>query len=247
MTIELAIFGSLTGFMAGFFGVGGGMILVPMLLWAGYLMKDAVSISIMQMVFSSIYGSFLNSKKNKALMKDGIIIGIGGFLGGLQNSLVHTLVSNQFLEYLFIAIVLFSIYRIATASSDNQSQGNTHNKTLLFIVGFIIGMIAMSIGVGGAVILIPILVGYLHYNLKEASSLGLFFVVFSSIAGFLSLSYTGNMLYIEGFIVGIASLVGVYFGVKTKNIVQMKDYKRFILLLYLVVLSSMIIQQFLRF
>jgi uncharacterized membrane protein YfcA len=244
MVLELTLFGTLTGFIAGFFGVGGGMILIPMLLWAGFVMKDAVSISVMQMVFSSIYGSFLNYKKNKVLLRDGIIIGIGGFLGGLQSGIIHSLVSNQFLEYLFIAIVIFSIYRISTSSPDGSNATKTHNKLLLFIVGFIIGILAMSIGVGGAVMLTPILVGYLFYNLKDASSLGLFFVVFSSIAGFLSLSYTGNMLYMEGFILGVASLVGVYFGVKVKQFVQMKSFKRYILILYIVVLSSMIIQQF---
>lgn len=52
---ELAAFGVITGLISGFFGVGGGMILVPLLLVSGYVMKEAVAISIMQMVFSSIY------------------------------------------------------------------------------------------------------------------------------------------------------------------------------------------------
>ena len=242
MVIELSLFGILTGFIAGFFGVGGGMILIPMLLWAGFIMKDAVSISIMQMVFSSVYGSFLNYKKNKTLLKDGLIIGFGGFLGGLQNGFIHQIVSNRFLEYIFIIIVMFSIYKISTSSTKNSSSTKTHNKILLFFVGFIIGMFAMSIGVGGSVLLTPILATYLLYNLKDASSLGLFFVIFSSIAGFISLSLAGKMLYFEGLTVGLASLIGVYFGIKVKNIVKMKNYKNYILFLYSFVLFAMIIQ-----
>ena len=38
MIILLAIFGILTGLIAGFFGVGGGMVLIPMLLFAGFSM-----------------------------------------------------------------------------------------------------------------------------------------------------------------------------------------------------------------
>lgn len=76
--LELSIFGIITGFVSGFFGVGGGMILVPMLVASGFIMKEAIAISIMQMVFSSIYGSFLNSKKAKSVFKDGIVIGLGG-------------------------------------------------------------------------------------------------------------------------------------------------------------------------
>ena len=242
--IELALFGALTGLISGFFGVGGGMVLVPMLLYSGFVMKEAVAISIMQMVFSSLYGSFLNYKKNKSILKDGLVIGFGGFIGGLQNSFIHNLVSNQFLEILFIAIVIFSIYRITMSSPHGDESKKFHNIPLLFVIGFIIGMIAMSIGVGGAVMLTPILVGYLYYNIKDASSLGLFFVIFSSIAGFLSLSFAGEMIYSEGAIVGIASLIGVYFGVKLKHIVNIQNFKYYILGLNITILVVMLYKYF---
>lgn len=237
---ELVIFGTVTGFISGFFGVGGGMILVPMLLYAGFDMKEAVAVSIMQMVFSSIYGSILNSKKNKEILSDGIIIGIGGFLGGLQSSFIHALLSDDSLKYLFLGIVVFSIYRIASSSPHGNNDKKSHNKYILFAIGFVIGLIAMSIGVGGSIMITPLLVGYLFYNLKDATSLGLFFVVFSSIAGFISLSLAGNMLYTEGAVVGVSSLLGVYFGVKVKNIINIKSYKKYILTLNIFILISMV-------
>jgi len=238
--MTLVILGIITGFISGFFGVGGGMILVPMLLLAGFDMKSAVAISIMQMVFSSIYGSFLNSKKNKAILKDGIVIGIGGFIGGAFSGLIVPNIDGQYLKYLFLFIVLFAIYRVATTASIQTKEIKVHNKTPLLFIGFIIGLIAMSIGVGGSVMLTPILVGYMFYNLKDASSLGLFFVIFSSIAGFISLSISGNMLYSEGAIVGIASLIGVYFGIKIKNITKITSYKKLILGLYGIILVSIL-------
>lgn len=240
--IELAIFGFITGSVSGFFGVGGGQILVPMLLLAGFEMKQAVSISIMQMVFSSIYGSFLNSKRTQGLIKDGSIIGIGGFIGGFQSSFIHSLVSNEFLQYLFIVIVIFSIYKIALSDAQGNVETKEHNKIALLVIGFIIGAIAMSIGVGGSVMLTPLLAGYLHYNLKDASALGLFFVIFSSIAGFASQSLAGEMLYMQGAIVGIASLLGVYIGITIKNIVNIKSYKASILTLNTIILLSMLYQ-----
>ncbi len=130
--LDLTFFGLFTGIISGFFGVGGGMVLIPMLLYSGYLMKDAVAISIMQMVFSSVYGSFLNYQKNKTLLKDGLIIGLGGFVGGLQNSFIHNLVSNKFLELLFIAIVIFSIYRIAFSSPHGNEVKKVQNTPLLY-------------------------------------------------------------------------------------------------------------------
>ena len=240
MNLELAGFGILTGFISGFFGVGGGMILVPILLLVGYVMKEAVAISIMQMVFSSIYGSILNAQRAKNFVKDGMIIGIGGFIGGLQSGYIVTNVSNEFLKYLFIAILVFSIVRIFYSPAEHDCERKEQSKITLFVIGFFIGIVAMSIGVGGSIILTPVLVGFLKYDLKSATALGLFFVIFSSVAGFISISFHGYMLYLEGAIVGIASLIGVYFGIKVKHLVHATSYKKYILTLNIIILIVML-------
>ncbi len=238
--MTLILLGILTGLMSGFFGVGGGTVLVPLLLLYGFEMKSAVAISIMQMIFSSIYGSFLNSRKNKEILKDGVTIGIGGFLGGSLSGFIVPNVPGIYLKYLFIIVIIFSIYRIAATSLEAPTGTRRRNKFILIVIGFIIGVIAMSIGIGGSIILAPILVGYMLYNLKDAASLGLFFVIFSSIAGFISLSLTGNMHFGEGAIVGIASLLGVYIGIKLKNNTHIKYYKQLTLFLYSMILISVI-------
>ena len=236
----LSTLGIITGFIAGFFGVGGGMILIPMLLLAGIDMKSAIAISILQMVFTSIYGSFLNYKRNKTILKDGLTIGLGGFLGGLLSGIIISSFDEMFLKYLFLTIVILAIYRVYKAPNILNDKQKTHSKPTLILIGFFIGLLAMSIGVGGSIMLTPILVSYMYYNLKDASSLGLFFVVFSSIAGFISLSISGHMLYLDGSIVGIASLIGVYFGIIVKNKINIKSYKKLILALYIVILISVL-------
>uniref|UniRef100_UPI0040477389 sulfite exporter TauE/SafE family protein n=1 Tax=Aliarcobacter sp. TaxID=2321116 RepID=UPI0040477389 len=241
MILELAGFGIFTGFVSGFFGVGGGMILVPMLLIVGYVMKEAVAISIMQMVFSSIYGSFLNLRYATHVIKDGLVIGIGGLAGGLQSGYIVTNVSNEFLQYLFLTILIFAIVRIFYSPAEQlDDERKNKNKFLLFIIGFFIGIVAMSIGVGGSILLTPILVGFLRYDLKAATALGLFFVIFSSIGGFTSISLHGQMLFFEGTIVGLASLIGVYFGIKVKHLVHATSYKKYILIFYVLILIAML-------
>jgi len=244
MTLELLLFGAITGFTSGFFGIGGGMVLVPLLLYAGFDMKEAVAISIMQMVFSSIFGSFLNLRKQTHLIVDGLLVGIGGFIGGLFSGAIIATLASQTLQYMFIAILIASILKIFKTSVDHNDEVKKPNKLFLVLIGFAIGMFAMSIGVGGTIMLTPLLVGFMRYNLKIATTLSLFFVVFSSIAGFISLSYSGQMLYQEGLIVGIASLIGVYFGIKVKNFIHIKSYKNAVLILFTIILIFMIQKAF---
>jgi len=82
MFLTLILIGIFIGMMSGFFGIGGGMILVPVLLLLGFSVKVAIGISIVQMVFSSLYGSYLNYKKGSLVLKEGIYLGFGGFIGG---------------------------------------------------------------------------------------------------------------------------------------------------------------------
>ncbi|RBQ26787.1 MULTISPECIES: sulfite exporter TauE/SafE family protein [Arcobacteraceae] len=236
MEFGLIAFGLITGFTSGFFGIGGGSILIPMLLLANYGMKEAVSISIMQMVFSSIYGSFLNSKKIKGLVRDGVILGIGASLGGATSGYFLPKVPDIYLQYLFITALLYTIYTLFRAPAYSTAQKEDKGIFVLLVIGYFVGILAMSIGIGGSLVLLPILVGFLKYDLKVATALGLFFVIFSSIGGFISTSIYGNMLYYEGAIIGIGSLIGVYFGIKIKERTKSTSYKSFVLLLNLLVL-----------
>jgi hypothetical protein len=240
MLFELILFGAITGFVSGFFGVGGGMILVPILLMAGFVMKEAIAISVMQMVFSSTFGSFLNNKKQSGILVDGILIGFGGFLGGLNSGFIVSTLSNETLQYFFIIILIASIFKIFSTPAIHDKKEKNHSKLLLVFIGAVIGTMAMSIGVGGSIMLTPILVAFMNYDLKKATTLGLFFVVFSSTAGFISLSYSGHMLYAEGLTVGIASLFGVYLGIKIKHIINITSYKNYVLFLYILTFFMMV-------
>ncbi len=68
-------------------------------------------------------------------------------------------------------------------------------------------------------------------------------VIMSSVGG-ASGSLYGTMLYTEGFIVGIFSLIGVYFGIKLKHYIHANSYKKYILLLNFATLFIMIYKTF---
>lgn len=65
---ELIFVGIFVGFLSGFFGVGGGTILVPILLFLGFETKIAMGTSVLQMVFSSLYGEAILTTKMERLI-----------------------------------------------------------------------------------------------------------------------------------------------------------------------------------
>jgi len=130
-------------------------------------------------------------------------------------------------------MLALSIYKFFTAPVVPAGEPN-RSKVLLFFVGAFVGAIAISTGTGGAVFLTPILVGFLNWDIKQAVSTTLFFVIFGSISGFFSLAMSGHMDYSVGFAVGMGSLVGVYFGAKKSHTIDKKLQKKLLLSLYIV-------------
>ncbi|WP_201353601.1 sulfite exporter TauE/SafE family protein [Hydrogenimonas urashimensis] len=241
MEIILVLIGVAIGGMSGFFGIGGGTMLVPALMLLGFGIKTAIGISVMQMVFSSLYGSWLNHKKGHLNLKEGAVIGLGGFVGALGSGWLVSAVPEIVLEAAFVAVVGFALYRFFKAPVHiDVNEGHDLPAAVLACVGAGIGLFAISMGIGGSILLTPILVGLLHYPLKKAVSAGLFFVVFSSVSGFISLSVAGQIDYRYGLIVGAASLLGVQAGIWLAGKTGHKRHKNALVVLYLVILSLML-------
>jgi len=233
MLIGLAFFGILVGFSSGFFGIGGGTILVPTLIYLGYDIKMAIGISVMQMIFSSMFGSYVNYKAGVLQFNSGLFLGFGALFGAALSGPIVSYLPPIALLILFAVILALSIYKFFTAPIEPKSAPN-ESKIVLFIVGVVIGAIAISTGTGGAIFLTPVLVGFMNWDIKKAVGTTLFFIIFGSISGFISLSANGLVDYPAGFAVGLGSLAGVYFGVKASQKVSKTVQKRALLILYVI-------------
>lgn len=234
--LELILLGIFVGSLSGFFGIGGGTILIPLLLFLGYDTKIAIGISVVQMVFSSIYGSYLNHKKGTLDIAMVTSIGIGGFIGAQTSGFITALMSDIVLELVFLFFAIFALGRLFFSIKEQETKKEVSRLSLL-LIGFFIGAISMSIGVGGSLLLVPILVGFLHISLRNATSAGLFFVVFSSVSGFISHSIYGEIDLYSGVIIGLASLFGVYVGVHLKEKVNANIHKKLLMFFYLLIVG----------
>jgi len=242
---ELSLLGVIVGLLSGFFGIGGGTIMVPMLLMLGYDIKVAIGISVVQMAFSSIYGSYLNNKKGTLDIAMISVIGLGGFAGALLSGYITAAFSDTTLELIFLSFAIFALIRLFIKQKEYVEQKEV-SKVVLLSIGVVLGAFSMAIGVGGSIVLVPILAGFLHVPLKKAISAGLFFVVFSSISGLISHTIEGHIDYQSGIMIGLASLVGVYLGIHLKERANVHWHRRLIVLFYLLIVSYLTVRIFFK-
>lgn len=234
-TLGYVAIGALIGFISGFFGIGGGGILVPVMMYLGYDVKHAIGVSVVQMIFSSIFGSFVNFKSKILDVTPALVLGFGGFCGALCSGFIVSYFSSKFLLGVLVATQIFNLTRLFKTPSEPVGAAN-ESKAPLFFIGLIVGAVAISVGIGGSVLVMPILVSFLNYDIKKAVGTGLFFVAFSSTAGFISLAVHGFVHYGTGVALGLGSLAGVYAGVKTSHSIGKKAQKRWMIALIVAIL-----------
>ena len=189
------------GFVAGLFGIGGGLITVPFLYYIfnslgidkQYLMHLAVGTSFAIIIPTSIV-SVLTHHKFKAV--DFSIVksyGIYVVLGVIIGTLFAAALKTKSLV-LFFSIVIFFLGVYLLLIKEKEKNVITNIKLhLKIILGFIVGFISAPMGIGGAVMNVPIL-KFFGYSINKAigSAAAIGFLI--AIAGAIGFLITGKYL-----------------------------------------------------
>ncbi|HLD22690.1 MAG TPA: sulfite exporter TauE/SafE family protein, partial [Sulfuricurvum sp.] len=236
MTIELILLGISVGILSGFFGIGGGTVSVPILLYMGFGIKEAIGISVAQMVAGSLMAAWIHHKKQTYEVRDVKYFGFGGILGAIAGGFLVKLLNETLLEWFFLSIVAFTLGRLAL-SNPAPSKAEVINRPLYTAIGGGIGVFSGMLGVGGSILMTPILVSFMGFPLKKASAVGLFFVMFTSVSAFGTLFWLGMINLQAGFVMAISSLVGIIVGIWLLHRVKVVHYKQVLVVFYTLIFA----------
>ena len=200
------------GFFAGFFGIGGGLITVPFLFFIfetlnldrSYIMHLAVGTSFSIIIPTSLV-SVLTHKKNKfvdinIIKSYGLFVIIGVLLGTIFAALMQT----KSLVLFFSAVVYFlGTYLLLNSNKVQKAKKNFELLPRLFF-GFVSGFVSAPMGIGGAVMNVPVL-RYFGYPIKKAigsaAAIGFLIALFGATGFFISGSYLKtNLPFSIGFL-----------------------------------------------
>ena len=112
MSVNVAVFlsmGCAVGFLSGMFGVGGGFLLTPLLIFMGIPSAVAVGTGSMQIMASSVAGAIAQYRRRNVDIKMGLVLVAGGVVGaGIGVGLVRILRQiGQFDLFVSLSYVLF--------------------------------------------------------------------------------------------------------------------------------------------
>lgn len=157
--------GAFAGILAGLLGVGGGLVIVPMMVitltWQGipqeHIMHLALGTSLASIIFTSV-SSFMAHHRRGAVQWQvvrQIVVGIllGTFLGATVASRLSTGVLKAiFIVFLYYMGIQFLLDRKPKASRTLPGVGG------MFVMGMVIGVVSAFVGIGGGSLSVPFMI-----------------------------------------------------------------------------------------
>ena len=190
--------GTVTGLAAGLFGIGGGLLVVPALLYlfehmhtipAPMMMQFAAGTSLAIMIFTAASAVYAHMKKGNILwhtfqrLWPGIVIGT--LVGAYCSHLLPTLFLKKILGIMLLVALVNMIYHLKATP-----LARTINRFVDYGVGLSIGLLSGLIGIGGGVLIIPYL-SYCGIDLRKISAVSIACTLLVALIGTGSFMLTG--------------------------------------------------------
>lgn len=182
--ITLIIAGMLAGIISSFFGVGGGSIIVPFLvtLYPNVPFEYVVATSLGAIFINAhviVYKSYkLGSRIKKEIF---LVLAAPSLIGALLGTLILPMLGSLWPRRLFVLALLFSMLRTLFISS-NTKEAEEEMAPLhhMMIITFIGGMVSALTGLGGGIIMVPMMMFFTQIRYTRHSFLSQVSMIFST-------------------------------------------------------------------
>lgn len=247
------IFGCFSGVLAGLFGIGGGLILVPFFLFIlpsngvadNQVMLVAIATSLATIVVTSLSATWAHYRLGSLVKMPVIHLSFGMAVGVLFGTYAVDQFAVSYLQLILGIYLLLVSVQMATAYKPKQGEYYL-NKHRLKIVGSVIGFVSAFLGIGGGSLTVPYLA---KHGVEMKNAIAISSACGFSIAAIGSISYMvlgwsvlelpeGSLgyIYLPAFLgVVLSSILTAPLGAKLANQLPAQKLKRYFSVLLLLV------------
>lgn len=257
----LPVLGFLIGIVAAMTGVGGGIIMVPLLTLAyAFVPANAVGTSLAAITFTAVAATISYSRQRRIYYKAGLLLAIatvpgaviGAFLTSVLPAATLGLIFGLFLIVVAIRISIVGFKKTKTLENEKSESGDTSERKLLankkrvaigLGLGFFGGLASGLLGIGGGVVLVPIMTLVLDMSIHTAVATSMLTMIVTSVSGVAQHYSLGNINFEFALLLAVGTVMGAQFGAYASKRLSGNNL-RIIFSLVLVVVSVQMILKF---
>ena len=243
--IALLATGVAVGFASGLLGVGGCFIMVPVQFWVlktigvdpTLAIRIAFGTNLLVVLPTAISGARTHSKKGAVIWKAAIAFGASGFIGAFGGGFIASLLPGKILTTGFGIVVILGAVRMLTAKPPKIDEEPSDNILAFVFWGIPLGIVSGIVGIGGGVIMIPIMLYALKFKMHQAVGTSTALMIFTAIGGIFSYIIngwgvpglppysTGYVNWLQWILLAGCSVPMAMVGAKTAHILPAKQLK----------------------
>jgi uncharacterized membrane protein YfcA len=205
--------GAGAGVVSGLFGVGGGIVLVPYLvLVRGWEQKRAQATALVMVAMAATAGLVPYALTRTVVWVAAAAILVGGLIGAVVGSALVKRLHSWVLQVAFAGLLLAAAVRLVTAPVP-EAAGGVAEMTPALVVAYLASGLAMGIlsalfGIGGGILLVPLLVAFFGYDQRLAAGTSLAVMGLIALVGALRQSGHGATDWRAGALLGVGGALG---------------------------------------
>ena len=277
--ITVLILSFTVGFLSGIFGIGGGVLMTPILIFLGIPATYAVANVANTVLGISVSGATTHWYKKTLDYKMGFMIVIGGLAGAIlgmqifrylrEIGNINTIIALLYVYLLIIIGTLIFVEGVKEVTALKKkiilkkklhthywihglpfrirfSKSKVYESALTpIILGFIVGLFASIMGIGGAFLMVPAMIYLIGMPTKLIPGTSLFVTIF--ITGFVVIAHAVQFKSIDLVLVSFllfGSIIGLHIGLKISEKLNASEYKALLAILLIVIGMFMGVETF---
>jgi uncharacterized membrane protein YfcA len=209
------IIGVAAGIVGGGLGIGGGLVMVPLLLMVDFDRHRAHGTSLAAIVLIAAAGATSFGVDGELVVGLGLTVGVGGIVGSALGAAAMHRLSPRALSIIFGVVLLVAAVRMIGGGEPIPGTAEIADLARTAIglgIGLLAGLFAGIAGVGGGIVIVPSTVVLLGLTQHEAQGTSLFAIVLTAIAGTLVNRRNRRVRLEDGLVVGLGGVVGSVIG-----------------------------------
>lgn len=244
--------GLFTGFISGLVGIGGGIIMAPLLLYVPPLfgldplsMKVVAGLTIVQGLVACIAGSLTHSQFHMVSPRLTLYMGLTIFIAALAGGAGSHYVANDILLLLFaglaISAVILMLIPVEKEDESPEIKNLAFKGSRAIITAGGIGLLGGLVGQGGSFILIPLMTSFVRIPTRIAIGSNLAIVLLSSAAGFIGKAATGQIAWALAIPIALTVVPATHIGSRISRRVPIRILRRILAILIAIAAAKILI------
>jgi uncharacterized membrane protein YfcA len=223
--VTLAALGFVGAFASGLVGVGGAIVMIPLLLYVPPLLgvgsldiKTVAGVTMAQVLAASLMGAWTHGRRamlhRRLALWGGAAMAVGSLTGAVGSHFVgHRVLLLVFALMATAALLLMFISPVEPGHTAGAGTMSFNRAEAVGIPG-VVGLVSGLVGAGGAFLLTPVLIGFMRVPVRLSIGTSLAIAGAGALLGFMGKLATGQVPFVAAAAVVVGSLPGAGLGAR---------------------------------